>query len=109
MCVWWGKSGYDFGIGKSGNCIRSRDVLMCSERYADDIPLRFLKTQLPPTRSDFSKQSKSMPRWCSAFAAAIPDEPAPITHTFISHKDDTGVKFGCCEDPPHGSRLGGGQ
>ena len=59
MCVWCGKSGYDFGIGKSAYSIRSRDVLMCSERYAADIPLRFLNTQMPPTRSDFSKQSKS--------------------------------------------------
>src|SRR5215211_5675102 len=73
MWLWCGKSGYDFGIGKSGNSMRSRDVLMCSERYADDIPLRFLNTQLPPTRSDFSKQSKSNPRWCSALAAAMPD------------------------------------
>src|SRR3954449_1841780 len=81
MCVWCGKSGYDLGIGKSANSIRSRDVLMCSERYAEDIPLRFLKTQLPPTRSDFSKQSKSKPRWCSALTAAIPDEPAPSTQT----------------------------
>ena len=39
MCVWCGKSGYDFGIGKSEYSMRSRDVLMCSERYADDIPL----------------------------------------------------------------------
>ena len=40
--------------------MRSRDVLMCSERYADDIPLALPKTQLPPTRSDFSKQSKGI-------------------------------------------------
>ena len=55
--MWCGKSGYVAGIGKSENSIRSRDVLMCSERYADDIPLRFLNTQLPPTRSRASKQS----------------------------------------------------
>ena len=54
---------------------------MCSERYADDIPLRFLNTQLPPTRSDASKQSNSKPRSCSALAAAMPEEPAPITQT----------------------------
>ncbi len=41
--------------------MRSRDVLMCSERYAADIPLRFLKTQLPPTRSEASKQSNGKP------------------------------------------------
>ena len=69
------------GIGKSEYSIRSRDVLMCSERYADDIPLRFPNTQLPPTRSDASKQSNAKPRSCSALTAAIPDEPAPITQT----------------------------
>jgi hypothetical protein len=40
--VWCGKSGYDAGIGKSEYVMRSREVLMCSDRYADDIPLRFL-------------------------------------------------------------------
>src|SRR3954469_21847597 len=84
MCVWCGKRGYHAGIGKSEYAIRSRDVLMCSERYDDDIPLVFLKTQLPPTRSDFSKQSNGMPRPCSAFAAAMPEEPAPITHAFTA-------------------------
>ena len=34
--------------------MRSRDVLMCSERYAEDIPLLLPHTQLPPTRSDLS-------------------------------------------------------
>ncbi len=52
---------------------------MCSERYAEDIPLVLPNTQLPPTRSDFSKQSNGIPRSCSALAAAIPEEPAPIT------------------------------
>ena len=32
MCVWCGKSGYVAGIGKSEYSIRSREVLMCSER-----------------------------------------------------------------------------
>src|SRR3954449_5645106 len=107
MWVWCGKSGYDLGIGKSANSIRSRDVLMCSDRYADDIPLRFLKTQLPPTRSDFSKQSRSRPRWCSALTAAMPEEPAPITQTLGSAgigptlaKDDASVKFVRCKDAP---------
>src|SRR5215213_7293947 len=81
MWVWCGKSGYDFGIGKSVYSIRSREVLMCSERYAEDMPFLLPKTQLPPMRSDFSKQSKGIPRWRSAFAAAIPDEPAPMTQT----------------------------
>src|SRR4051794_21449214 len=101
MCVWCGKSGYDFGIGKSENSMRSREVLMCSERYADETPLLFLNTQLPPTRSDPSKQSKSNPRWCSALAAAIPEDPAPMTQTLGSssirtgfHEGDAGVKFG---------------
>jgi hypothetical protein len=55
---------------------------------------------LPPTRSDTSKQSKSNPRWCNAFAAAMPDDPAPMTQTrgssgigTPSHEDDAGVKF----------------
>src|ERR1700730_6865853 len=52
---------------------------MCSERYADDIPFLLPNTQFPPTRSDFSKQSNGIPRSCSAFAAAMPDEPAPMT------------------------------
>ena len=61
MWVWCGKSGYAGGIGKSENSMRSRDVLMCRERYAADIPLRFLKTQLPPMRSEASKQSNGKP------------------------------------------------
>ena len=32
ICVWWGKSGSERGIGKSENCIRSREVLMCRSR-----------------------------------------------------------------------------
>src|SRR3954470_10939236 len=59
--------------------MRSREVLMCSDRYADDIPLRLPKTQLPPTRSLFSKQSNGIPASFSFFAAAMPDEPAPMT------------------------------
>ena len=45
------------------------------------MPLLLPNTQLPPTRSDFSKQSKGIPRSCSALAAAIPEEPAPIRQT----------------------------
>ena len=41
------------------------------------------KTQLPPTLSPSSKQSKSTPRWCSALATAIPVEPAPITQVLL--------------------------
>src|SRR5881398_209612 len=100
MWVWCGKSGYDLGIGKSEYSIRSREVLMCSDRYADDIPLRLPNTQLPPTRSDFSKQSNGIPRSWSALAAAIPEEPAPITAAWGSSviastliKNDGGVKF----------------
>src|SRR5947208_462451 len=83
--------------------MRSRDVLMCSDRYAADIPLRLPKTQLPPTRSDFSKTSISMPASRSFFAAAIPDDPAPITQALGSFdwdiappaddKSDSGVSF----------------
>src|SRR3954454_14169962 len=43
------------------------------------MPLRLPKTQLPPTRSDASKTVNGMPRSCRAFAAAMPDEPAPMT------------------------------
>src|SRR3954452_6931675 len=82
--------------------MRAREVLMCSERYADDIPLRLPNTQLPPTRSLFSKQSNGMPASCSFLAAAIPDEPAPIKQVRGSvrsriprslKKDDSGVNF----------------
>src|SRR5689334_19886832 len=59
--------------------MRSREVLMCSDRYADDISFLLPKTQLPPTRSDFSNTTVSMPASRSFLAAAIPDEPAPMT------------------------------
>src|SRR5918994_2814822 len=114
MCVWWGKSGYDAGIGKSENSIRSRDVLMCSERYAEDIPLRFPNTQFPPTRSLASKQSNAKPRSFSALTAAIPDDPAPTTQTLGSPlcssiastvaEVDGGVTVIGCEDGAHGLR-----
>ena len=35
---------------------------MCSVEYAEDIPLRLPSTQLPPTRSGFSKRSNGIPR-----------------------------------------------
>ena len=44
------------------------------------MPFLLANTQLPPTRSDFSRQSKGMPRSCRALAAAIPEEPAPMMH-----------------------------
>src|SRR5918998_4670621 len=65
---------------------------MCSERYAADIPLRLPKTQLPPTRSDFSKTSNGTPASWSFFAAAMPDEPAPMMQA-LGSEVDTGVKF----------------
>src|SRR3954467_3637559 len=83
--------------------MRAREVLMCSERYADDIPLRLPKTQLPPTLSLFSKQSNGMPASFSFLAAAMPDEPAPITHALGRVRglicgrvaeSDGGVNFG---------------
>src|SRR5215210_6340066 len=46
MSEWWQKSGHAFGIGKSEYSMRSREVLMCSERYAADIPLRLPNAQL---------------------------------------------------------------
>jgi hypothetical protein len=42
------------------------------------MPLLLLNTQLPPTRSERSRQSNGIDRSCRAFAAAIPDEPAPM-------------------------------
>src|ERR1039458_1544465 len=54
---------------------------MCSDQHAEDIPLVLPKTQLPPNRSDLSKQSNGIARSCNVFTTAIPDEPAPITHT----------------------------
>ncbi len=50
---------------------------MCSERYADDIPFLLPNTQLPPTRSLFSKQSKGTPASASALITGRPLEPAP--------------------------------
>src|SRR5918998_3287259 len=65
---------------------------MCSERYAADIPLRLPKTQLPPTRSDFSKTSNGIPASASFFAAAMPDEPAPMMQA-LGNEVDTSVNF----------------
>src|SRR4249919_917897 len=59
-----------------------RDDLACSERYADDMPLSLSYRQLPPTSEPASKQSKGMPRACRTWHAAIPDDPAPMTHTW---------------------------
>ncbi len=61
--------------------MRSREVLMCSPRYAADMPLVLPKTQLPPTRSDASNTTNGTWRSFSAFAAAIPEEPAPMIAT----------------------------
>src|SRR3954471_7800088 len=74
-------------MGKSEYSMRARDVLMCRERYADDIPLRLPNTQLPPTLSLFSKQSNGMPASLSFLAAAMPEEPAPITHAVGSVRE----------------------
>src|SRR3954464_883096 len=78
--------------------MRSRLVLMCRLRYADDIPLRLPNTQLPPTRSLFSKTSNEMPASWSFLAAAIPEEPAPMMQAVGSTvvmvaKNDTTVNF----------------
>src|SRR3954464_8540538 len=78
--------------------MRSREVLMCRLRYADDIPLRLPNTQLPPTRSLFSKTSNEMPASWSFLAAAIPEEPAPMMQAVGSTvvmvaKNDTTVNF----------------
>src|SRR3954449_5532909 len=43
------------------------------------MPFVLPHTQLPPTRLDFSYAVTSKPWPASAFTAAIPDEPAPIT------------------------------
>jgi hypothetical protein len=60
--------------------MRGREVLMNRSRYAADIPFLLSNTQLPPMRSELSKQSNGTPRSCSAFAAAIPEDPAPMMH-----------------------------
>jgi hypothetical protein len=57
--------------------MRPREVLMCRERYAADIPVVLPNIQLPPTRSDFSKQVASMPRWCSALTVGDARRPGP--------------------------------
>ena len=43
------------------------------------MPFLLPKTQLPPTRSEASKHVNGTPRSWSALAAAIPEEPAPMT------------------------------
>ena len=45
------------------------------------MPLVFSKTQLPPIRSDASKQVTSSPRSLSFLRAAMPEDPAPMTAT----------------------------
>lgn len=45
------------------------------------MPLVFSKTQLPPIRSDTSKQVTSSPRSLSFLRAAMPEDPAPMTAT----------------------------
>src|SRR5258708_2230434 len=51
---------------------------MCNSRYAADIPFLLPNTQLPPTRSEASKHVNGIPRSWRAWAAAMPDEPAPM-------------------------------
>ena len=92
---------------------------MCSERYAADIPLRFLNTQLPPTRSDFSKQSnveaalvQRLRRGDAGRAGADHAGRGERGHAAQAVQDDACVKFvRGCEDAAHGdrSRGGGGQ
>ena len=57
---------------------------MCSERYADDIPLALPKAQLPPTSSEASKQSNGTPCSARTLAPAMPEEPAPMMQTLGS-------------------------
>ena len=52
---------------------------MCSDLYDELTPLLLPNTQLPPTRSPFSKHVTGTPASTSAFSAVMPDEPAPIT------------------------------
>src|SRR5512144_2206784 len=61
--------------------MRSREVLMCKERYAAERRFGLRKAQLPPTRLDISKQSNGSSRSASALTTAIPLEPAPLTQT----------------------------
>src|SRR5438105_2039496 len=52
---------------------------MCSERYADELPLGFWKYQLPPTSSDASKHVCGILQSPSDLTAVKPLTPAPIT------------------------------
>ena len=54
---------------------------MCSERYALLRPFLFLNTQLPPTRSLFSKHWTDRRASVSALTAVSPHAPAPMTAT----------------------------
>src|SRR3954465_4679906 len=68
-------------MGKSANEIRSFEVSMWSERYADERPLGLRKYQLPPTSSEASKHVCSMPLSRSALHETSPLTPAPMTAT----------------------------
>src|SRR5262249_8154446 len=67
-------------MGNDAYCMPRRDDSACNERYADDMPLSLPYRQLPPTSEPASKQSNGMPRACRTWHAAIPVDPAPMTH-----------------------------
>src|SRR5680860_403611 len=69
---------------------------MCRERYAEDMPLSLAYRQLPPSSLPISKQSNETPRALRTWAAAIPDEPAPMMQTRA---------FMCSHLPVLGSRV----
>src|SRR3954447_12178551 len=52
---------------------------MCSVESAAEAPLRLPNTQWPAARSDASCTTTSKPRSWNVLAAAIPEEPAPMT------------------------------
>ena len=78
---------------------------MCSDRYADDMPFLLPNTQLPPTRSLFSKTSTARPRAASSLATGSPLEPAPTTQVRGQGGHVRDATAPACQDPAHGSET----
>src|SRR5215475_13762734 len=92
-------------MGNAVYCMPRRDDSACSERYADDMPLSLPYRQLPPTSEPASKQSNGMPRACRTWHAAIPVDPAPMTHArtmaaALADADRGGGRLGSVIDGP---------
>ena len=61
--------------------VRPLLVLVCRDSYAGERPLLLSRAHSPPGRSPFSYATTSRPTSSSAFVAARPAAPAPITAT----------------------------